>query len=78
MQIVSWIGAHLQSITLKAPSISVAYNILILFQKKIKLGYSCELSAKQTIHMKCQALFSLKCLSLLSEKKKMSAEIFTQ
>ena len=43
----------------KAPSISVAYKILT-FSEKIKLGIWCELSAVQTIHNKCQALFSLK------------------
>ena len=30
------------------------------FSEKIRPGISCELSARQTIHMKCQALFSLK------------------
>ena len=33
---------------------------LLFFPDKIKLGISCELSAQQTIHMKFQALFSLK------------------
>ena len=32
---------------------------LNIFSEK-KLDISCELSAEQTIHMKCQALFSLK------------------
>ena len=40
-----------------------AADILILnyFSEKMRLGMSCELSAKQTIHMKCLAfIFSLK------------------
>ena len=43
----------------------VAYDILFFFifkylnfSEKISLDVSCELSAKQTIHMKCQDLFS--------------------
>ena len=31
----------------------------LFFSKKIRLNISFELSAEQTIHMKCQALFSL-------------------
>ena len=40
----------------------VADNIVFFyyFSEKIKLGISCESSARQMIHMKCQALFSLK------------------
>ena len=34
--------------------------IILLFLEKIRLHISCELSARQTIHMKCQFLFSLK------------------
>ena len=34
----------------------------LFFSEKIKLGISCVLSAKQTIHIKFQALFSLKKL----------------
>ena len=33
--------------------------IFFIFQRK-QVDISCELSAKQTIHMKCQDLFSLK------------------
>ena len=33
---------------------------IIADDRKISLGMSRELSAKQTIHMKCQDLFSLK------------------
>ena len=29
------------------------------FSKKISIGFSCELFAKQTVHMKCHDLFSL-------------------
>ena len=43
------------------------------FSEKIKLGISCELSTKQTIHMKCQAFFfsvkqtiHMKCQTLFS------------
>ena len=31
-----------------------------MFSEKIRLVISCESSAKQMIHMKCQVLFSLK------------------
>ena len=31
-------------------------DTLRIVSEKIKLGIPCELSAKQTIHMKCQAL----------------------
>ena len=34
--------------------------IILLFLEKIRLHMSCELSARQTIHTKCQFLFSLK------------------
>ena len=34
--------------------------IIIIIRKKIRHGISCESSARQTIHMKCHALFSLK------------------
>ena len=30
------------------------------FSEEIRLDISCEVSAKQSIYMKCQALFSLK------------------
>ena len=33
---------------------------IVIFQRKTRLDISCELSAQQTIHMKCQALFPLK------------------
>ena len=39
------LNAHLQCLTLKAPSKSVAYKILTV-SEKIKLDISCELSAK--------------------------------
>ena len=42
----------------KALKLSIFF--FINFQRKVRLGISCELSARQTIHMQCQALFSLK------------------
>ena len=45
---------------------NAADDVLIFFIfRKNKTGISCELSAKQTIHMKCQALFSLELYELL-------------
>ena len=40
------------------------------FSEKIRLDISCELSAEQMIHMKCQVLFSLK---KKKKKKKMTS-----
>ena len=40
------------------------------FSEKIRLGISCELSARQMIYMKCQALYSSKIYEKKSEKKK--------
>ena len=51
------------------PSLNVAQKILT-FSEKIKLGISCELSAKQTIHMKCQTLFRLKKKEREEKKKR--------
>ena len=45
-----------QQLILKAPFITAADNILILFFRVNKTDISCELSAWQTIHMKCQVL----------------------
>ena len=52
-------------LTLKAPITTAADNIFFIyfffyFSEKTSLDISCELSAWQTIHMKCQDLFSLK------------------
>ena len=51
-------------LTLKAKITTAADDnllLLFLFSEKISLDISCESSAaKQTIHMKCQDLFSLK------------------
>ena len=51
-------------LTLKAPVTTAADEIFFyfffIFSEKTSLDISCELSAKQTIHMKCQDLFSLK------------------
>ena len=46
-------------LTLKAPNTTAA-DIFFFFSEKTSLDISCELSAWQTIHMKCQDLFSLK------------------
>ena len=35
-------------------------KLILYFSEKLRLDISCELSARQTIHMKCQFLFSLK------------------
>ena len=48
-------------LTLKAPSkICSRRHSNFYFLEKTSLDISCESSAKQTIHMKCQDLFSLK------------------
>ena len=47
-------------LTLKAPSKICSRLFFFYFPEKTSLDISCELSAKQTIHMKCQDLFSLK------------------
>ena len=51
-------------LTLKMPITTAADEILnfsfYYFSEKISLNISCELSAKQTIHMKYQYWFSLK------------------
>ena len=43
--------------------------LVFIFQRK-QVDISCELSVKQTIHMKCQDLFSLKKKKKKKEKKK--------
>ena len=56
------------TLILKVPITTAADdNFLLLlffffffFSEKTSLDISCELSAKQTVHMKCQDLFSLK------------------
>ena len=50
-------------LTLKPPIAAAADNNFDYFfylPEKTSPDISCELSAKQTIHMKCQNLFSLK------------------
>ena len=53
-----------KKLTLKEPIRTAAENIhkyfFIFFSEKIRLDISCESSARQRIHMKLQALFSLK------------------
>ena len=49
-------------LTLKVLITNASDDILIFFlycSEKIRLEVACELNAKQTIHMKCQVLFSL-------------------
>ena len=58
-------------VTIAADDI-LKYDFL-MFQIKIRLNISCELSAKQTVHMKYQALLSLKS----EKKKKMKLECHT-
>ena len=55
-------------LTLKAPSKICSRRHSIFFFREKSLDISCESSAKQTIHMKCQYLFSLK-----NKNKKMSS-----
>ena len=43
--------------------------LLLSFSKKIRLGISCDSSARPTIHMKCEALFSLKNIKKKKKKK---------
>ena len=45
------------------------------FSEKTSLDISCELSAKQTIHMKCQDLFSLNDNNNNNNKKLSSAAL---
>ena len=58
-------GVLLVCLTLKAPITTAADDIFFYFSEETSLGMSCESSAWQTIHMRCQDLFSLK------NKKKM-------
>ena len=53
-------------LTLKVLITTAADHILFFyfhFSEKMKLDFSCESSAQQMVHMKCQALFSLKTIS---------------
>ena len=54
--------AFVQQLILKAPITTAADDNLLFyfFSEKTSLDISCESSAKQMIHMKCQDLFSLK------------------
>ena len=45
-------------------------TFLFLFSEKIRLGISCESSARQMINLKCQKLFSLK--KIQRKKKELS------
>ena len=44
-----------------------SYFSFFYFSEEIRFDLSCELSVKQTIHMKCQELFSL---NIKKKKKK--------
>ena len=45
------------------------FFFFLYFSGKIKLGISSESSARQTIPLKCQVLFSLKTTNYKSEKR---------
>ena len=47
-------------LTFKTLIITAADDICCIWLNKIRLGILCDLSVKQTIHIKGQALFSLK------------------
>ena len=47
------------------------------FSEKTSLDISCESSAKQTIHMKCQDMFPLKKKKIKKFKKLSSAAVVT-
>ena len=53
------VAVVISALTLKAP-ITTAFFFFFYFSEKTSLEVSCESSAWQTIHMKCQDLFSLK------------------
>ena len=61
-------------LTLKAPVTAAADGnfYFFYFSEKTSHDISCELSAKQTVHMKCQDLFSLKNLK---NKKKIECRL---
>ena len=58
------LNLHENTLSLNVPITTVADDSLkyffIIFQRKIRLDISCELSAKQTVHMTCQVLVWLK------------------
>ena len=45
---------------IKYMHITTSADDILKYLEKIRIDMSCELSASQTIRMKCQALFSLK------------------
>ena len=60
------------NLTLKALITTAADDILnycFHVSDKIRLGISCESSAKQTIHMECQVLFCMKNKKQIMKKK---------
>ena len=67
-------------LTLKVPSKICSRRHsknVFYFSEKTSLDISCELSAKQMIHMKCQDLFSLKNNKKKNKKKLLSAVVVT-
>ena len=51
-------GMH-QLIPITIAADNILKYFFIIFHREISIDISCELSAKQTIHMKCQDLFSM-------------------
>ena len=69
---------HQKFLTHKAPSKICSRRhskFFFYFLEKTSLAISCESSAKQTIHMKCQDLFSLKNKKKIKNKKLSSAAV---
>ena len=56
----SLVGVIIVSLTLKVPVTTAADNSFFFFFQRKQVDISCESSAMQMIHMKCQDLFSLK------------------
>ena len=51
------------------------FNFFFIFSEKTSLDISCDSSVKQTIHMKCQDLYSLKNKKNKIKKKMPSAAV---
>ena len=74
-----WSGTVFLLLTVNVLITTAADDIFIfmrIFSVKIRIDISCELSAKQTIHMKCQSLF---CLVLSRQfSHEMPSHIFSE